>query len=143
SRPSTRPKSWKYGIHVAATESSVVPSASSAARQLWTTLPCDSIVPLGVDVEPEVYCRYASAPGSGDVSRQRAADASSTSSITSLGIPATALLHCSSESRLAATLWPHSTSSGLASSVTLWTRDIVRPLRTPSGGGMGTAIAPP
>src|SRR4028119_943910 len=49
------------------------------ARWLWTRLVCVTITPLGVEVDPEVYWRKATASPSGTGEDQRAGAGSSSS----------------------------------------------------------------
>src|SRR5689334_16853449 len=59
--PSTRPISWKCGSHDSEMLCEECSKPLAMAAELDKTLSWPTITPLGVAVEPDVYCKYASA----------------------------------------------------------------------------------
>ncbi len=58
-----RPRSWYSGSQETNTSSGWAFTAAPMARTLAIRLACESTTPLGLPVEPEVYCRKPMSPG--------------------------------------------------------------------------------
>ena len=74
--------SWKLGSQKTPDWLRVISKACMIRSELWSRFSCDSITPLGMPVEPLVYCRKASVSPAMSGRSQRSAQPGSSSEST-------------------------------------------------------------
>ncbi len=130
------PMSWYGGSQETICASGPCSSQVCIARRLCIRFALPTTTPLGVDVEPEVYCRKAGVSFVTSGSRQSSAMSRASSSLA---------VHRSPASPAAlGSAWPARTASRTARVVRAWrapesrttaaSREAVRPARVRSGG---------
>ncbi|CAM3253095.1 hypothetical protein COSO111634_08375 [Corallococcus soli] len=140
--PPMSPMSWYGGSQMMATLSVRASNACWMSPRLWTRLPCVSITPLGVPVEPDVYWRNASESDFSAGAFHPAAASFGTVSVATHFSPRSSGACSNRYSTIDSTNDVVNTTVARASWMMARSRGSVRSSRMGSGGYAGTAAAP-